>query len=187
MGTPSTPDRILDAALRCIARDGAAAVSLGDVAADAGVSKALIHYHFHDRETLLARLTDESVDRVTAAERAALDETPPALAIDALWSWLDTELHRGDLRVLLELALVPLPGVREAARRAARLRRQAAAGTVDRLFALLGLRPRIPAALLAEAVVAFTDGLALDAALDDGRDARVSFDAFWLAMLSLAE
>lgn len=183
----STPDRILSSALACIAREGAAAVALSDVAAEAGVSKALIHYHFHDRETLLARLVDEVVERVVREERAALAGTPPALAIDALWAWLEHELARGDLRVLLELALVPLPGVREAARRAARMRRASAAETVARLFALLGLTPRIPAPLLAEPVVAFMDGLALDAALHSGRDARVSFDAFWLGMLSLAE
>jgi AcrR family transcriptional regulator len=183
----TTPDRILDSALNCIARNGAGAVALSDVAAEAGVSKALIHYHFRDRETLLARLADEVVERVVSAERVALSDTPPALAIDALWSWLDQELQRGDLRVLLELSLVPDPAVREAARRAATMRRASAAETVARLFALLGLRPRVPAALLAEPVVAFIDGLALDAALESGRSARVSFDAFWLGMLSLAD
>lgn len=185
--TASTPDRILDAALRCIAREGAAAVALSDVAAEAGVSKALIHYHFNDRETLLARLAGDTVDRVVRTERAVLDNTPPALAIDTLWNWLESELTRGDLRVLLELALVPLPNVREASRRAANARRASAAETVARLFALLGLTPRIPAALLAEPVVAFIDGLALDAALESGRSARVSFDAFFLGMLSLGE
>jgi TetR/AcrR family transcriptional regulator, fatty acid metabolism regulator protein len=37
-----------------------------DVADAAGVSKGLIHYHFHDKETLLTRLiewmTGESID-----------------------------------------------------------------------------------------------------------------------------
>jgi len=183
----STPDRILNSALVCIARDGAAAVALSDVAAEAGVSKALIHYHFHDRETLLTRLVDEVVEKVVAGERAALDDTPPALAIDALWGWLEDELARGDIRVLIELSLLPEPAIRDAARRAAALRRATAAETVDRLFALLGLTPRVPAALLAEPVVAFVDGLAIDASLETGRQPRVSFDAFWLAMLSLAE
>ena len=183
----STPDRILNSALVCIARDGAAAVALSDVAAEAGVSKALIHYHFHDRETLLTRLVDEVVEKVVAGERAALDDTPPALAIDALWGWLEDELARGDIRVLIELSLLPEPAIRAAARRAAALRRSTAAETVDRLFALLGLTPRVPAALLAEPVVAFVDGLAIDASLETGRQPRVSFDAFWLAMLSLAE
>ena len=187
MASPSTPDRILDSALRCIAREGAGAVALSDVAAEAGVSKALIHYHFHDRETLLTRLVDEVVETIVAGERAALADTPPALAIDALWTWLEGELARGDIRVLIELSLLPQPSIRDAARRAALLRRSAAATSVSRLFALLGLTPRGPAALLAEPVVAFIDGLAIDAALDTGRSPRVSFDAFWLGMLSLAE
>ncbi|HYD53280.1 MAG TPA: TetR/AcrR family transcriptional regulator [Gemmatimonadaceae bacterium] len=187
MTSPSTPDRILESALRCIARQGAAAVALSHVAAEAGVSKALIHYHFHDRETLLTRLVDEVVEQVVRGERAALADTPPALAIDALWTWLERELARGDIRVLIELSLLPQPSIREAARRAAGLRRAAAAQTVDRLFTLLGLSPRVPAALLAEPVVAFVDGLAFDASLATKRDPRVSFDAFWLGMLSLAE
>ena len=36
-------------------------------------------------------------------------------------------------------------------------------------------------------VVAMLDGLALEAALNPDRESRVSFDVFWLALLSLAE
>jgi hypothetical protein len=39
--------------------------------------------------------------------------------------------------------------------------------------------------LIADAIVAFVDGLALDR--ESGRDSRVSFDVFWLGMLSLGD
>jgi len=184
---PSAPRRILDTAARCVATRGAAAVSLADVAAEAGVSKGLIHYHFRDKETLLVRLVDELAEGVVARERTALEGHSPATTIDALWSWLERELTHGTIRVLLELSLASYPTVREAALRAARQRRAAAAETIGRLFGMLGLRPRLPASLLAEASVAFTDGLAIDAALASEREPRVSFDAFWLSMLNLAE
>jgi hypothetical protein len=44
----------------------------------------------------------------------------------------------------------------------------------------------MPPALLADASVAFIDGLAVGTTTAT-RDSRVSFDLFWLALLSLAE
>ena len=52
----SAPTRILQAAAACIVARGASQLSLQEVAQAADVSKGLIHYHFHDKETLLARL-----------------------------------------------------------------------------------------------------------------------------------
>jgi AcrR family transcriptional regulator len=46
--------RILLAAMHRIAHDGLAELSLARIAADAGVSPSLLHYHFDSRETLLA-------------------------------------------------------------------------------------------------------------------------------------
>ena len=184
----SAPDRILDAARRRVAECGAADTSMQDVARVAGVSKALIHYHFRDKEALLARLVVRLGDAVIARERAALDGAAAHDAVDALWGWLERELRRGDVRVLLDLSLVSLADVREASRRVAAARRESAAATVERLFALLDLRPRLPIAMLAEAALAFTDGLVLGAPLaPDTTPRRVAFDAFWLALLSMAE
>ena len=60
-----------------------------DVADAAGVSKGLIHYHFHDKETLLTRLiewmTHESVDR----EAATLARSTPKTAVDDSGLWVE--------------------------------------------------------------------------------------------------
>jgi len=190
---PAAPQRILDAAARRIASQGSATLALSEVAADAGVSKALIHYHFHDKDALLARVADHVVAELVAREQRALAEFATQhspLAVDALWRWLHGELRTGGIRVLLQLEDYGGPAVRAAARRAAALRREQAAITVERLFTILELRPRIAPPLLADVVVAFTDGLALDARAereDEAPSARVAFDVFWLAMLSLAE
>jgi acetyl-CoA acetyltransferase len=77
--------------------------------------------------------------------------------------------------------------VREAVRRAGVARRDAAAESAAALFSAFGLRPRVPPPLLAEVIVAFVDGLAVDAALAPEREPRVAFDVFWLSLLSLAE
>ena len=190
----STARRILAAATRQIASGGAAALSMSDIAHEANVSKALIHYHFQDKDTLLARLIEQLVDDVAHRERVALaafEGQHNPLAVDALWEWLANELRRGDIRALLELDSCRGALVQAAARQAAQLRRTTSKDTVDRLFGILELKPRIEPALLANVFVAFVDGLALDWSIaahgESSAKARVAFDVFWLAMLSLAE
>ncbi|HEY0779799.1 MAG TPA: TetR/AcrR family transcriptional regulator, partial [Gemmatirosa sp.] len=78
------PERILAAAAACAGQQGVAQVSLQTVAGVAGVSKALIHYHFRDRDALLARLADWLSDVVVAGEAAALADAPPTGGLDAL-------------------------------------------------------------------------------------------------------
>lgn len=114
------------------------------------------------------------------------------LAVDALWTWLEGELERGHIRVLLELDAYRGASVQAAARAAAAMRHGSAQETVQRLFAILDLRPRIEPALLAPVLLAFVDGLAIGSGLTAhgehaGPPPRVAFDVFWLAMLSLAE
>jgi AcrR family transcriptional regulator len=187
------PARILGAAHRLISAGGLAAASMGDIAAEAGVSKALVHYHFGDKETLLARLAGDLAHEIVAREAGSLDGADGSTAVDTLWEWLEGEVARGDIRVLGSISEAAEPMVREVATRAAESRRRQSAATVERLFGLLGLAPRVPAELIAGTFLAFVDGMAREgggghAAPGDGTyDPRVSFDVFWLAMLSLAD
>jgi len=68
---------------------------------------------------------------------------------------------------------------------AASTRRNSAKATVERLFAQLGLTPRVPADLIGNTTIAFVDGLVLNDEMRQG--ARVNFDVFWLAILSLGD
>lgn len=179
--------RILEATSACIVQKGAADVSLQDVAEAAGVSKALIHYHFHDKGELLARLVEWLRAGLVARQRTALTDVSGSAALDALWQWLSDELDRGDLRALLDLALVQGASVQAAVRITAAERRDAATQVITALFEALGLTPRVPASLIGDAFVAFVDGLALDRVVEPDRNARISFDVFWLAMLSLTD
>jgi AcrR family transcriptional regulator len=56
-------ERILDAAINRIAADGIDGVRIARIAMDAGVSTALVHYHFETREALLAEALVHSFDR----------------------------------------------------------------------------------------------------------------------------
>jgi AcrR family transcriptional regulator len=184
---PDARARIVDAGIRCITRDGVAGASMAAIALEAGVSKALLHYHYHDRASLLAEIVERMGTRLIGRERAAIDQSVEESGLDALWHWFDAELRRGELAGFVELALVRDGAVRSATRAVAIHRRRSAARTIERLFAQLDLTPRIPAPLMGDACIAFLDGLALDAANDSLRDPRVSFDIFWLALLGLTE
>jgi AcrR family transcriptional regulator len=81
-----TRERILDAAVRRIAREGIDEVRIARIAMDAGVSAALVHYHFDSREALLVEALEHSYDlagdqRMTVA---GTPEAPPETRLHAL-------------------------------------------------------------------------------------------------------
>ena len=74
---PSARERILAAAVRQIAREGIDGVRIARIAMDAGVSTALVHYHFETREALLAEALDYSYAHAGDA-RISSGELPAA-------------------------------------------------------------------------------------------------------------
>jgi AcrR family transcriptional regulator len=89
-----TRERILDAAIERIARDGIDDVRIARIAMDAGVSTALVHYHFATREALLAEALEHSFERAGDIRTA------------------DTGEPSSRLRDMVEQCL-PLPGEQE--------------------------------------------------------------------------
>lgn len=63
---PNRKHLILDAACRAIARVGAAAVRVSDVAREAGVSTALVHYYFPSRADVILGAFGHADDRADA-------------------------------------------------------------------------------------------------------------------------
>ena len=160
---------------------------MGDVAARAGVSKALVHYHFTDKDTLVSALVEEVGRGVVERERAVMAKDDSGHALDAYWEWLDAELRTGDPQILNALSECDSERVRGLSRRIAADRRAVAIDHVSHVFTSLGLAPRVPAALIADTVVAFIDGLATAYALDPARDPRPAFDVLWLALITLSD
>jgi AcrR family transcriptional regulator len=89
-------EKILDAAIDRIASDGIDAVRIARIAMDAGVSTALVHYHFATREALLAEALEHSFERAGDVRIGDTGEPP--------------SVHR--LREMVEQCL-PLPGEQE--------------------------------------------------------------------------
>lgn len=74
--------RLLDAAIARFARDGIAATSLRAIAADAGVTPAMLHYYFGDKAQLKQALIEERLQPTMEPIRERLmryDEDPAAL------------------------------------------------------------------------------------------------------------
>lgn len=64
--------QLLDAALACFVRRGIAATSLRDIAAEAGVTPAMLHYYFGDKAQLQRAVETEKLLPVIAELRASL-------------------------------------------------------------------------------------------------------------------
>ncbi|MCX5395001.1 TetR/AcrR family transcriptional regulator [Streptomyces sp. NPDC006482] len=91
---------ILEGAARVIARRGVRGLRMEELAAESGVSTALIYYHFKDRAGVLRHTLEFISDR---ADRYTSDETAPGEPRDA----------RQELEQTLLLEFQDLPDVRE--------------------------------------------------------------------------
>lgn len=89
---------ILEAAVRVIARNGVRGLRVEELAAEAGVSTALIYYHFKDRAGLIQRTLAFISDRATGYTDEAVENTEDARAV--LLQLLLSELQdtRGSVR-----------------------------------------------------------------------------------------
>jgi AcrR family transcriptional regulator len=81
-------DRILAAAVGQIAREGIDGVRIARIAMDAGVSTALVHYHFASREALLAEALEYSYARA-ADVRIESDRPEGASGAERLQSMIE--------------------------------------------------------------------------------------------------
>lgn len=70
--SPDLRIRLLEAALACFVRKGIAATSLRDIATEAGVTPALLHYYFGDKDQLQTEVIAQKILPVFAALREPL-------------------------------------------------------------------------------------------------------------------
>ena len=75
---PNARDRILQAACALIAERGIGGARIAQIAKAAGVSTALVHYHFRTRETLLSETLDYAFDLAAAVRLRAAGENGSA-------------------------------------------------------------------------------------------------------------
>ena len=183
----ATTTRLISAAVAILRDEGTAGVSVQRVADVAGTSKGLVHYHFADKDSLLTACARRVTEQLIDEESAALTSSTAASALDDLWSALSTPEHRGLRRALLALATAATPGMRLGMAESTAQRQRAAARTVGALCQLLHLEVTVSRSALSMLFLAVMDGLGLEGIGQEGlAQHRHAYDAFWLAVLSLA-
>ena len=111
-----TKAKILDAAFRRLASDGYAALSVREIARDAGVNHALINYHFRSKEQLVIDVLDAMNQRLLARQ-TSMYEGPGGYA--QKWAharrFYESDLASGFVRLQAELMAASLSnaGLRE--------------------------------------------------------------------------
>ena len=187
------PDRrtqIIEAATRVLGERGYGRTSLKDIAAEAGVTPALIYHYFESKEDLLLSVIAEMQQllhrRVDAAGATAADPLE-AIARRVDRAAAEFTAQPGINRMLLDLYGLGLtqPAIRERGREMLELgiRRQAA--DIERFYAAAGVPPGAPPEDLAGVIVAAFDGIAISAAVR-GVDADPMYRALKLLLMSAA-
>lgn len=111
-----TKAKILDAAFGRLAREGYAALSMREIAKDAGVNHALINYHFRTKDQLVIAVLDEA-NRQLLERQHRMYRGPGGFA--EKWAearrFYRSDLASGFVRVQAELWAASLsnPGLRE--------------------------------------------------------------------------
>lgn len=102
--TADTKAKILDAAFRRLATEGYAALSVREIAKDAGVNHALINYHFRTKDQLVIEVLD-AANRRLLARQASMYGGPGGFA--EKWAqarrFYEDDLASGFVRVQAEL------------------------------------------------------------------------------------
>jgi AcrR family transcriptional regulator len=116
-GDPThTRERILDATFRRLVAEGYAALSVREIASDAGVNHALINYHFRSKDQLVIEVLD-AVNQRLLARQASMYEGEGGFA--QKWAsarrFYQDDLASGFVRLQAELwaASFSNPGLRE--------------------------------------------------------------------------
>ena len=167
------PDQILDIAARQFRARGYAAVSMRDIATEAGMRTPSLYYHFPSKDDLVMAVMDRGITVVRAAVMAALEDLPSEATVVAR---LETAM-RAHLHALHGASDYTSANVRifgqlpEALRRANMPERRAYQAIWSRLLA--PTCAALPEALPAR--VAFVIG-ALNATLEWGDPARMPLE-----------
>lgn len=190
MSRAESPARIIDAAIRLGTAEGASALSVQGVASAAGVSKALVLYHFPSKAVLLTAILAALGERSAARLREAARHRDPQAAWRAL---VVAECGSRELGLLSALSLEPDVSVAGVAT-AREARAHEAAALATRVLAAVGLTPRIPIAFIGRVLLRELDGIVVARARvpdhageagDPAAGVAAEQDAMLLALMAL--
>jgi AcrR family transcriptional regulator len=183
-------DRIAEAACALVQDTGIADLTIAAVGRRAGVSSALVHYHFNTKQELLAAASERLAAGRTEGRAAALSSASGLATLDALWAALASGSGFETERAWHDLALLARRDatVRRAHAAQRGLERATLAQSLPRLFRDLGTVPTASWDETAATVILFLDGVALALAEGvPGDEVRAAYDAFWLVLVAAGQ
>lgn len=172
---PDTARRILDAAFRCLHEQGYARLSTRDIAREAGVNHALIHYYFGTKDKLVLAALDEANRRLLDRQRAMYDAGD---GFAEKWArarrFYQDDLHSGFVRVQMELWAASLSNdeLRKEFLPRALEWRQIVTDAVAEAVTYYGLDLPVPARAIGSWIAAFWWGMEFEMLI--GMDERVA-------------
>ena len=182
--------QLLQAAAAVVARNGYANTSMKDIAAEAGVAQALLHYYFDSKEELLSEVVLAIDNELQAEWKAAVAPISDPLRRVAVG--LDTAAAKCSQRpefwrLLFDLQAASFtnPTVKARLRELSERFLADIEAEVERVSAALPTPLPMPARVVAEAMVGAIDGIALQALMWEG-DVRPAFQALKAMVLGFA-
>jgi AcrR family transcriptional regulator len=153
VATLDTRTRILEAAFRCLAAKGYGALSVREIARDAGVNHALINYYFGTKDLLVIAVLDEANRKLLARQRTMYAGEG---GFAAKWAearrYYEHDVASGFVRVQAELYAASLSNPELRAQFLPRIRAWKQVVLEATREALRTYQPQLPAALSAEAI-----------------------------------
>jgi AcrR family transcriptional regulator len=188
--TAKNRDNIVDHSCEALGAVGLANLTISAVAERAGVSTALVHYHFDTKAKLLAATAERVAVRRHEKRAQALAASRGLAAVDALWEVVESNVRDGVERAYVELVLYARTDESAAGSLSQQRRshRVAMGRRLPTLLRELGASPSAASEELTAALDAQLDGLSL--ALLAGSEAavvRTAYDAFWLSLLAAGQ
>jgi AcrR family transcriptional regulator len=106
---PNKAERILEAAKRVLDAEGAGGTTIARVAAEAGVSRGLLHYYFESKEDMLAQMLQRTTEESWEIVRSIMadSQTPEDFADNLTQAMRDFAKNEpGSMNLLAELLAV---------------------------------------------------------------------------------
>lgn len=186
----ATLDKIVAAAAEAAAGQGISSLTVGRVAERAGVSTALVHYHFDTKQLLLVAMAEHLARARIGRREGAFAGRKALHVLDALWEQVAADVTSGAECAWIELATLARTdqAIRAvlAAHRTAE--REAVARRLAPLMRELGSSLALGAVETSLALCVMLDGAASAlTAGDDAESVRAAYDAFWLALIAAGQ
>lgn len=183
---PQQSGQIVDAARREVARNGLGSATSGRVARTAGVSKALVHYHFTDKVALLTAVGGECKRAIERRGASLGKGRPTENPIDAFGEWFEQEVAAEDLRVAIQLGYSENEEVRSVSAEGLGAFRKVTAAQIERVLDALDVELSLPVEIASRMASSTLEGM-VASGFGAGDVRQSTIEALWLSLLSLAK